>query len=99
MDFLNTFLMTFRTFTTSNELLDLLINRFHMPQPKAPTKEQAKNFRNEKLIPIRFRVFNVLKEWTNRYSVDFKDTVLVERILDLLRKPRPRPAPYSLLPR
>ena len=82
-NYMSAFLMTFRGFTTPNELLDLLINRFKMPQPKAPTKEQAKNFRAEKLIPIHFRVFNVLKEWTTNYGIDFrKDTVLVQRVLD-----------------
>merc|ERR1711862_637846 len=78
---------TFRTFTTPNELLDMLINRFNMPKPKNPTKEQEKNFRAEKLIPIHFRVFNVLKDWINTYTIDFKqDTVLVQRVLDFTNK-------------
>ena len=58
-----------------------------MPQPKNPTKDQAKQFKNEKLIPIHFRVFNVLKTWTEKYIIDFKqDTVLVQRVLDFVKK-------------
>lgn len=86
-NYMSSFLMTFRTFTTPNDLLDLLINRFNMPRPKNPTKEQEKNFRAEKLIPIHFRVFNVLKEWISFYGIDFKqDTVLVQRVLDFSAK-------------
>ena len=79
--------MTYKTFTTANELLDLLIMRFNMPHPKAPSKEQARLFKSEKLVPIHFRVFNVLKNWVEKYMIDFKqDTVLVQRVLDFVEK-------------
>lgn len=77
--------MTYRSFTTPDVLLDLLIMRYNMPKPKNPSKEQLKLFTQEKMIPIHFRVFNVLKLWTDKYSLDFKeDTVLVQRVLDFI---------------
>eukprot|EP01096_Ripella_sp_DP13-Kostka_P006829 TRINITY_DN2466_c0_g1_i8.p1 TRINITY_DN2466_c0_g1~~TRINITY_DN2466_c0_g1_i8.p1 ORF type:complete len:953 (-),score=400.95 TRINITY_DN2466_c0_g1_i8:17-2875(-) len=86
-NYLNAFLMSYQTFTTANELLDLLIMRFNMPQPKSPSKEQARLFKTEKLIPIHFRVMNVLKNWVEKYYIDFKqDTVLVQRVLDFIDK-------------
>lgn len=85
--YLAAFMMTYKTFTTANELLDLLIMRFNMPHPKSPTKEQEKKFKSEKLIPIHFRVFNVLKTWVDKYFLDFKeDTVLVQRVFDFVDK-------------
>ena len=79
--------MTYKTFTTANELLDLLIMRFNMPHPKNPTKDQVRLFKSEKLVPIHFRVFNVLKNWVEKYYIDFKqDTVLVQRVLDFVEK-------------
>ena len=79
--------MTFKTFTTTSELLDLLMMRYNLPKPKNPSKEQQKLFTQEKEIPIHFRVFNVLKLWTDRYPGDFKDdTVLVQRVLDFVSK-------------
>ena len=58
--------------------------RFNLPHPKNPTKEQEKLFNQEKVIPIHFRVINVLKLWTDKYIIDFRDTVLVQRIIDFI---------------
>lgn len=78
------FLLSYRLFTTASELLDLLIMRFNLPHPKNPTKEQEKLFNQEKVIPIHFRVINVLKLWTDKYIIDFRDTVLVQRVIDFI---------------
>lgn len=67
-DFLFAFLLTFQRFTTSKNLLELLILRYNMP-PVSDNIEVTRQF----LIPIRLRIFNTLKEWVNRYFSDFSN--------------------------
>eukprot|EP01102_Stenamoeba_stenopodia_P014624 TRINITY_DN4881_c0_g1_i2.p1 TRINITY_DN4881_c0_g1~~TRINITY_DN4881_c0_g1_i2.p1 ORF type:complete len:1169 (+),score=349.70 TRINITY_DN4881_c0_g1_i2:173-3679(+) len=84
--FLVNFLMTFPTFVSSEELLDLLIMRFNPPKPVASaTKEQQERFK-KRLIPIHFRVFNVLKNWVERFwDQDFKDKPeLIEKLMKFI---------------
>jgi hypothetical protein len=52
---LNAFLMTFPTFMSATEFLDLLDKRFNMPKPKNPTKGQLTRFTSQKQIPIQLR--------------------------------------------
>jgi len=82
--YVNAFLLAYPKFTSANELLSLLIMRFNLPQPKNPTKEQARLFNQDKVIPIHFRVFNVLKLWSHSYLCDFQDVLLAQRAVDFV---------------
>lgn len=84
MNFLNAFLMTFKTFTSSEELLDLLNNRFDMPKPANPSKQQMEKFLSTRLIPIHLRICNLLKCWINGYPEDFIDTALQQKFYELI---------------
>ena len=53
--FLSAFLMTYRTFCTSHRLLDLLIERFLIPEPEGLTPDELKEWENKKKRPIRAR--------------------------------------------
>jgi hypothetical protein len=64
---LNTFLLTYRTFTTHHEVIDLLTMRLSVPMPKDATQELRERYTSQKCIPIRLRVFNVAKNWVERY--------------------------------
>lgn len=47
--------MTYRTFCTSHQLLDLLIERFLIPPPEGLTSDEMKEWETRKLRPIRAR--------------------------------------------
>ena len=64
----NTFLLTYRTFSTGREVLDLLAMRFNVPRPV--NTELQEKYNNSKVTPIRLRVFNVLKTWVDKYFHD-----------------------------
>lgn len=79
--FLDMFLLMYRTFTTGKELMELLIMRFSMPKPKNPA--MLDKFKRDKLMPVMLRVINVLKNWVDKYSEDFaNDEELTKLFLD-----------------
>ena len=67
--FLDIFLLTYRSFSTGVQLLELLIMRFNMPKPK--NSDLLENFQKLIQLPVQLRVLNVLKTWTDKYPEDF----------------------------
>jgi hypothetical protein len=55
MNFLNCFLLTFRTFMTPSELVDLLTMRHLIPPPVNNTPEVMEQFKMKKETPIQLR--------------------------------------------
>lgn len=51
----DTFLITFKSFTTVDELFDLLVARFNLPEPTGLTADELKQWVEKKQTPIRFR--------------------------------------------
>eukprot|EP01103_Thecamoeba_quadrilineata_P015041 TRINITY_DN4631_c0_g1_i1.p1 TRINITY_DN4631_c0_g1~~TRINITY_DN4631_c0_g1_i1.p1 ORF type:complete len:865 (+),score=156.13 TRINITY_DN4631_c0_g1_i1:38-2596(+) len=75
-DFLGAFLLTYRSFTTPEDLLDKLILRFDAPPPE----DQALFQRS-----FHLRLVNVLKKWLTKYFADFEfNPVLMNRLLEFL---------------
>ncbi|GAA6032332.1 hypothetical protein JCM8097_008123 [Rhodosporidiobolus ruineniae] len=70
--YLSAFLMTYRTFCTSHELLDQLVQRYLVVEPEDLTPEQYKEWELRKMRPIRARVTNLLKAWVREY-MDHED--------------------------
>eukprot|EP01102_Stenamoeba_stenopodia_P022968 TRINITY_DN9768_c0_g3_i1.p1 TRINITY_DN9768_c0_g3~~TRINITY_DN9768_c0_g3_i1.p1 ORF type:complete len:1216 (+),score=300.44 TRINITY_DN9768_c0_g3_i1:210-3857(+) len=82
----DSFLFTFKTFTTADELLNLLIARFRIPVPKNATKEKLARFKASKELPIQLRVMNVLKAWADKYGDDFiENNELTEKVLEFTK--------------
>ncbi|KAL2915222.1 hypothetical protein HK105_205329 [Polyrhizophydium stewartii] len=67
LDFVKTFLLTYQSFTTAEALLQLLTDRYAVPNDKSLPQPEFDKFR----ITIQLRVCNVLLQWIKKYSWDF----------------------------
>ncbi|BGP55990.1 cell division cycle-related protein [Rhodotorula sphaerocarpa] len=79
--YLSAFLMTYRTFCTSHQLLDELIERYNVLEPEGLDANEHKEWESRKQRPIRARVTNLLKAWVREYmDAEDLDRDLLERI-------------------
>ncbi len=78
--FNNTFLMTYRSFTTTQTLLDLLAQRFRILPPEDLNEEELALWTEKKQIPIRLRVFNVLKMWLEMHFYEGEDEPYLDQV-------------------
>ncbi|KAI0393975.1 ras GEF [Xylariaceae sp. FL0594] len=69
-NFNNTFLLTYRSFTTARELFQLLVQRFSIQPPEGLQASEYDTWRDRKQKPIRFRVVNILKSWFDNYWME-----------------------------
>ncbi|XP_026110432.1 ral guanine nucleotide dissociation stimulator isoform X3 [Carassius auratus] len=61
------FLCTYRTFATTKQVLDLLLNRYAKLQPGA----EARRMTNDERTELRNTVSSILGAWLDQYSEDF----------------------------
>ncbi|KAJ1967171.1 hypothetical protein H4R35_006790, partial [Dimargaris xerosporica] len=73
INFCNTFLLTYRSFTTTNEFLDLLIKRYTIQPPPGLKPEELEVWVERKLRPVRVRVYNIIKMWLESHYVEDSD--------------------------
>ncbi|GAA5880559.1 hypothetical protein JCM3774_002009 [Rhodotorula dairenensis] len=79
--YLSAFLMTYRTFCTSHELLDELVRRYVVLEPVGISPSERKEWEAKKQRPIRARVTNLLKAWVREYmDQEDLDRALLNRI-------------------
>ena len=71
--FNNTFLLTYRSFTTATELFEMLVRRFSIQPPRGISEDDYKTWVDKKQKPIRFRVVNILKSWFDHYWMENND--------------------------
>ncbi|KPM46284.1 hypothetical protein AK830_g310 [Neonectria ditissima] len=68
--FNNTFLLTYRSFTSARELFELLVKRFGIQPPEGLTQSDFDLWRDRKQKLIRFRVVNILKSWFDNFWME-----------------------------
>ncbi|RSM02464.1 hypothetical protein CEP52_007942 [Fusarium oligoseptatum] len=68
--FNNTFLLTYRSFTSARELFELLVKRFGIQPPEGLTQSDYEMWRDRKQKLIRFRVVNILKSWFDNFWME-----------------------------
>lgn len=70
VEFVNTFVLTYRHFMTSTELLSCLLSRFNGRAPPEATPEQIEYVNRNRPI-IRLHLIRVLKIWIETCRIDF----------------------------
>ncbi|KAK2807276.1 hypothetical protein FQN49_008786, partial [Arthroderma sp. PD_2] len=71
--FKDTFLLTYKSFTTASELFEMLVHRFTLQPPYGLTKAELQIWTEQKQIPIRIRVVNILKSWFENFWMESSD--------------------------
>lgn len=71
--FNNTFLLTYRSFTSAPELFELLVKRWMIQPPYGLGGADLQTWTDKKQKPIRFRVVNILKSWFDNYWMEAND--------------------------
>jgi len=68
--FQKTLLLTYRSMVSTEQMLDLLMQRFSMPLPDG-NEASVEAFKTKKQRPIQVRVCQLLKSWITKYWNDF----------------------------
>lgn len=86
--FNNTFLLTYRSFTTASELFEMLVKRWSIQPPHGIAPEDCQTWVDKKQKPIRFRVVNILKSWFDNYWMEGNDEearILIQRVYNFAK--------------
>jgi hypothetical protein len=81
--FTRAFFYNFRLFTNPADFVQLLIDRFALQPPTEPaplTDDELVLWTNRVLIPIRLRVYNVIKTWLEMHF-SYEQDAYVEKAL------------------
>ncbi|KAJ6234207.1 guanine nucleotide exchange factor [Anaeramoeba flamelloides] len=78
--FVQTFLLTYRSFTSASELFQLLKKSFLLKPPTELSGRNLKLYIEKILKTMKFKVFSVLNQWVRFHFYDFKsDPNLIEQ--------------------
>ncbi|KAF9106870.1 hypothetical protein BGX27_008958 [Mortierella sp. AM989] len=70
VNFVATFLLTYRSFTTTTQFFELLFHRITISPPPELNESELAVWTDRKLTPIRLRVFNIIKSWLEHYYLE-----------------------------
>ena len=74
--FMKSFLATYRSFTTPEELWGKLLERYNVPKNNGDFSEES--YKQQVTLPIHLRVANVLGMWLSTCYMDISDNVLLQ---------------------
>jgi hypothetical protein len=80
LDYMKAFLLTYRSFTTPDQLYSKLIERYNMPQPENLSPEELENWKRNKLRPVQLRVCSAMKHWIESQPQDFTHELTQELV-------------------
>ncbi|KAI8367834.1 ras guanine nucleotide exchange factor domain-containing protein [Choanephora cucurbitarum] len=80
MNFNSTFLLTYRSFCSSLQVIELLEQRYNIEPPPQLTPAELELWTTQKQKLIRLRVFNLFKIWLEQYYYE-EDSVVLDRLL------------------
>ncbi|KAG0287860.1 hypothetical protein BGZ96_008279 [Linnemannia gamsii] len=83
-NFVANFMLTYRSFATTEELFAQLFRRFTIPPPVGLDEAEMEEWTERKLTPIRLRVFNIIKSWLENYFLE--DEVEDRQILPKIKE-------------
>ncbi|KAJ1982201.1 hypothetical protein H4R33_005081 [Dimargaris cristalligena] len=83
-EYISTFLLTFRSFCTPIRFLDILMTRFHLTPPEELTDSEHAEWAQQKKIPVRLRVINVIKTWLESYFFDDEDVACIQPLHEFI---------------
>lgn len=84
--FVRAFFYNFRLFTNPEELVRLLIQRFHLQPPESLSEEELAIWTSRVLIPVRLRVYNVIKTWLESYFDYSRDAAVQKELLEFTER-------------
>ncbi|KAF7727743.1 hypothetical protein EC973_007202 [Apophysomyces ossiformis] len=76
MSFIANFLLTYRSFCTTEEFVSLLEQRYNLRAPEGLTPDELEIWTERKQKLVRLRVFNVMKNWLENYYNDEDEPIL-----------------------
>ncbi|KAI9315915.1 ras guanine nucleotide exchange factor domain-containing protein [Dichotomocladium elegans] len=79
--FITTFLLTYRSFCTTQELFEELFMRYTLGPPPNLTAEELELWQEKKLKLVRLRVFNVIKSWLEKYYNEEEDRPILPTLM------------------
>ena len=79
---MSAFLLTHQLVMSSARLLDLLIQRYNVPYPKKCDIEVKNKYEAKVVRPVRLRVFTALKQWVDKFSVDFASEEMARTVIE-----------------
>ncbi|ORY93827.1 ras guanine nucleotide exchange factor domain-containing protein [Syncephalastrum racemosum] len=80
--FITTFLLTYRSFCSTQELFDALFRRYTLIPPPDLTHEELEMWQEKKLKLVRLRVFNVIKSWLEHYYNEEEDRSILPILME-----------------
>lgn len=76
--------MTYRTFSTADEVLDLIIERFNMESPPGLGIDEVEEWKEKKLRTTQHRILTLITVWIEDHSLVLEEPKVARRLKEFL---------------